>query len=305
MTGASLSRIPAHLACAVTMMAFVAVGSGASCGRDGESGRPSATANDAAAKAAPPTTAAEGAAPPSTSLAAPTTSAKGAASPSPSAAAPSPGGPSPSAESAPAPVAKRYVIAALGDSITDKRSRGGGYLDVVAAHCPETVIDNYGKGGDMVNQMRRRFESDILPVAKERGYSHLIVFGGVNDLYSDLTAGRTNDRIESDLSAIYAEARQNGMAVIAITVAPWGGFTRYFDARRAENTRLLNGWISSQVASKTVERVIDSYALLSCGDAERLCPEYTPPFRDGLHPGSKGHEVLGKALYEQAFADCR
>ncbi len=300
MTGASLSRVPAHLACAVTMMTFVALGSGASCGRDSAGGRPSATANDATAKSTPPSTARGPSA-----AAAPSATPPSAAASAPSTNTPRAAAPAPSAEAAPPPAAKRYVIAALGDSITDKRSRGGGYLDVVAARCPETVIDNYGKGGDMVNQMRRRFESDILPIAKERGYSHLIVFGGVNDLYSDLTAGRTNDRIESDLSAIYAEARQNGMAVIAITVAPWGGFTRYFDARRGENTRLLNGWIASQLTSKTVERVIDSYALLSCGDSERLCPEYTSPFRDGLHPGIKGHEVLGKALYEQAFADCR
>jgi lysophospholipase L1-like esterase len=203
------------------------------------------------------------------------------------------------------PGTHRYVIAALGDSITDKRSHGGGYLDYVAARCPETVIDNYGKGGDMTNQMRQRFESDLLPVAGQRGYTHLVVFGGVNDLYSDLTAGRTNDRIESDLSSIYSEARENGMAVVVLTVAPWGGFKRYFNPSRSAHTRDLNTWIVSRVAAKVAEHAIDAYSLLSCGDAERLCPDYMPPFHDGLHPGTKGHEILGKALYEQAFADCR
>ena len=40
------------------------------------------------------------------------------------------------------------------------------------------AIDGYGKGGDMVNQMRRRFAAS----GNGAGYSHVIVFGGVNDL---------------------------------------------------------------------------------------------------------------------------
>lgn len=279
-------KIPAHLACAVTTLCLVALGSGA-CDRTAE-GRGDAKA-------------------PSSAQATSDDEGEPAQSPSEHGAKAAPGAQAPAAaasEAAP-PATRRYVIAALGDSLTDKRSRGGGYLDVVAARCPESVIDNYGKGGDMTNQMRRRFESDVLPVARERGYTHLIVFGGVNDLYSDLTAGRTNDRIQRDLGAIYAGAREHGMAVVALTVAPWGGFSRYFDARRSANTLGLNQWISAQAGANVVERVVDAYSLLSCGDPERLCPEYAPPFEDGLHPGEKGHEVLGKALFETAFADCR
>ncbi|HSC89158.1 MAG TPA: hypothetical protein VLC09_17875, partial [Polyangiaceae bacterium] len=83
----------------------------------------------------------------------------------------------------------------------------------------------------------------------------------------------------------------------------WGGFTRYFTPHRSENTRLLNAWILGQQGGP-LERAVDSYAPLSCGDPERLCPEYERPRPDGLHPGPAGHEVLGRALAEQAFADC-
>jgi hypothetical protein len=53
-----------------------------------------------------------------------------------------------------------------------------------------------------------------------------------------------------------------------------------------------------------VDVVVDAYSLLSCGDAERICPRYEPPFRDGLHFGALGHEALGQALYDAAFNDC-
>jgi lysophospholipase L1-like esterase len=51
--------------------------------------------------------------------------------------------------------------------------------------------------------------------------------------------------------------------------------------------------------------VIDAYPLLSCGDAERLCPELAAPHKDGIHFGPAGHEKIGAALYEQVFKSCR
>lgn len=157
----------------------------------------------------------------------------------------------------------------------------------------------------MTNQMRRRLTTDLLPEIAPLNLDTLIVFGGVNDLYSDQTAGRTTARIEADLSAIYAAGRAQSLRVVAVTVAPWGGFRAYFTPRRGENTRALNGWILSRKATGEVGAVVDAYALLSCGTPERLCPDYEQPRPDGLHPGPRGHEVLGEALFDEAFADCQ
>ncbi len=152
----------------------------------------------------------------------------------------------------------------------------------------------------MVNQMRRRFLQDILPSPKR--YTHLVVFGGVNDLYSDQTAGRTPEKVARDLLDMYAKASARGMYIVAITVAPWGGFTRYYNATRGENTRKLNQWIRDQFDAGTVQHVVDAYALLSCGRPEYLCQDYS---RDGIHFNDEGHRVLGEALFTEAFADCR
>jgi lysophospholipase L1-like esterase len=157
----------------------------------------------------------------------------------------------------------------------------------------------------MVNQMRRRFASEVFGGAPtgSAGFTHLIVFGGVNDLYSDLTAGRTVEKITRDLSAIYLDARSRGVEVVAVTVAPWGGFTRYFNASRRESTSALNSWILAQRGT-SVGFAVDAHPLLSCGDPDFLCPDYAKPYKDGLHFGAQGHKKLAEALHRQVFANC-
>ena len=203
----------------------------------------------------------------------------------------------------PAPPPQPVVVAAMGDSLTDARSNGGKFLDVLRERCPQSRFDNYGKGGQMVNQMRRRFTDEIFGPGKP-AYTHVIVFGGVNDLYSDLTAGRTPAKIEADLTIMYEAAHRHGARVVALTVAPWGGFTRYFNASRSATTLELNRWILAQRDAGAVDGAIDAYGLLSCGDATVLCPRYAPPFKDGLHFGVEGHRKLGEALFDQVFASC-
>ncbi len=201
---------------------------------------------------------------------------------------------------------RTFVVAAIGDSLTDAKSHGGGYLDYLRKQCPKSRFDNYGKGGEMVNQMRKRFARDVLGegVADKPAYTHVLVFGGVNDLYSDQTAGRTPEKIEGDLSRMYKAAQAKGMKVIALTVAPWGGFSKYFNEHRAKTTREVNKWITAQVAAKSVDHVIDAFSLLSCGDADKLCPKVADPFKDGLHFGKEGHNILGKALSSKVFSTC-
>jgi lysophospholipase L1-like esterase len=215
---------------------------------------------------------------------------------SPEAAAPMPAGP------------RRYVVAVLGDSLTDPKSQGGKYIDYLRERCPKSRFDGYGKGGDMVNQMRRRLgtqvfgsEGDAGPRSEE--YTHLIVFGGVNDLLSDKTAFRTPAKIEADLTAIYTTAREHGARVVAITVAPWSG-NRDYNPSRGEAMREVNRFIAEQPAAGTVDHVVDAVPLLSCGDPQRLCARFGGPFKDGLHFGTEGHQALGEALYRQVFSDC-
>ena len=210
----------------------------------------------------------------------------------------------PPASAPPSPLSPphRYLLAAIGDSLTDPRSHGGGYLEYLKTRCPTLEIDNFGKGATMVNQMRRSFDEQV--AASPKRYTHLVIFGGVNDLYSDLTAFRTPAKIEADLGYMYAWGKAHDVRVIALTVAPWGGFKRYFNASRAEATRSVNAWIRERPGKGEVDRVVDAYALLSCGDPESLCERFTMPYKDGIHFGPEGQELLGQALFREAFSDC-
>jgi lysophospholipase L1-like esterase len=206
------------------------------------------------------------------------------------------------------PKKRRYVVAAMGDSLTDPRSHGGKYLEHLRKRCPKSRFDSYGVGGNMVNQMRRRFVREIFPAktkkkrAAKPTYTHLIVLGGINDICSDETAKRTNDKIEKDLAWMYAMGRERGLEVIALTLPPWAGFTRYYNRRRASSTFALNGWIKKQLANGKVDALLDVYPLLSCGRPEHLCDRFG--WSDKVHWNKARHEVIGKALHSQVFSDC-
>lgn len=198
--------------------------------------------------------------------------------------------------------AKRCRLLAVGDSLTDPKSGGGRYLNEARERC-ECQVTNLGKGGAMVNQIRARLLSHF---AETRGtYSHVVIFGGVNDLYSDLTAKRTVAKIEADLELMYRAARARGARVIAMTVTPWGGFKRYFTPHRWQNTLTLNRWIRESRRRGLTDHVIDGEQLLSCGMAERLCEDFALPYRDGLHFGPGGHARLATELVKAlAISGC-
>jgi lysophospholipase L1-like esterase len=214
--------------------------------------------------------------------------------------------PTAAAQEAPAPK-RSYVVAAVGDSLTDPRSGGGRYLDVLRKRCPKSRFDAYGVGGEMVSHMRARFARDVLgepadAKSPKPRYTHVIVFGGVNDLYSDLTDGRTPAKIEADLTAMYEAARKQNMGVVAITVAPWGGLKGWYNTKRGAATREVNRWIAAQLKAGVIDGLVDSYPLLSCGNPERICKKLAR--KDGIHLNNAGHQVLGAEVYKRVFADC-
>lgn len=204
------------------------------------------------------------------------------------------------AGSATAAPKKQYSLAAIGDSLTDKKSQGGKYLEYLQEKCPKSRFDSWGKGGNMVSQMKKRFARDVLGEGAEGRprYSHLIVLGGIADIGSNETAGRTTDKIQADLTAMYQAAHDKGITVIALTIPPWGGFKEYNDERHRMMT-VMNDWLRKKPAP--VDHVADIYPKLVCNDRE-LCPAYAWP--DKLHWSKKGHEVVGELLWKQLFNDC-
>jgi hypothetical protein len=195
-----------------------------------------------------------------------------------------------------------YVVAAMGDSLTDPKSQGGKYLDYLKDKCPNSRFDSYGKGGNMVNQMRKRFARDVLGEGgdgSKPSYTHVIVLGGIGDILSNETALRTTEKIEKDLGEMYKLAHDKGVKVVALTLPPWGAFKAYNDERH-QMTMDENAWIKGK--PENVDYAVDIYPLLSCGKERDLCDDYAWP--DKLHWSKKGHEVVGAELYKDVFSDC-
>ncbi|MBL9027396.1 MAG: hypothetical protein JNL21_34715 [Myxococcales bacterium] len=195
---------------------------------------------------------------------------------------------------------RTYVVAAMGDSLTDRKSHGGLYLDHLKKKCPKSRFDSYGKGGQMVSQMRKRFERDIFGEDKPK-YTHVIILGGIGDILSNETAKRTTTKITADLAAMYATAKKHDTTVIAMTLPPWGGAKAYNEARDQMTGELVR-WVLVRKKALEVDVSVDIYSRLSCGKDRELCDDYAWP--DKLHWNKAGHEVVGEVLFESVFADC-
>jgi hypothetical protein len=204
---------------------------------------------------------------------------------------------------------RRYLVAAIGDSLTDLRVGGGRYVRYLGRRCPGSRFDAYGVGGQQTSHMRWRFLHDVFGVGQREGprkprYSHVIVLGGVNDLTAGTLGSARIERIRDNLSFMYAEARRRGVQVVALTVPPWGRLRGVRDRRR-QATESLNAWIAGQAGAGHVDHVVALRPLLECGATGVLCPRYRLLPQDDVHWGLAGHEVVARELHARVFADCR
>jgi GDSL-like Lipase/Acylhydrolase family len=211
------------------------------------------------------------------------------------------------------PTGKKYAVAAIGDSLTDPRSGGGKYLKTLRKLCPQSRFDAYGIGGQRTDHMRWRIKSDLFGpstpwMKKPDHYTHVIIFGGINDLSGvspfDSHYERAVERIEGNLAYMYRVAKAGGVSVIALTISPWGRLRGVRD-RRTDATDSLNEWISDQEKHGVVEHAVDLFPLLSCGDPYMLCAKYRRYPDDFIHWNETGHQLVGEAVARGAFSDCR
>ena len=203
---------------------------------------------------------------------------------------------------------RRYVVAAIGDSLTDERVGGGLYMKVLSERCRGSRFDAFGVGGQRTDHMRWRFRRDVfgagLPPGQARpDYTHVLVLGGINDLAAGTPRSVSVGRIQKNLSAMYESARRRGLAVVALTIPPWMGARGMPDARRRA-TSLLNDWILDQRGQGKVTHAVDIRPPLRCGEDAVLCPAYRRFADDPIHWGHRGHEVVGELLQKKLFADC-
>jgi lysophospholipase L1-like esterase len=150
---------------------------------------------------------------------------------------------------------------------------------LMIAH-PEWKVVNQGINGQRSDEIRARFESDV--IAKRPAV--VVIIAGVNDVYQ----GRDAQHVERELGSMYVRAKQAGIKVVAGSIIPYNSATPDQDARMHE----INDWIKTEAARDPAMRFVDTRAAVAApGDPDRLAAS-----PDGLHPDANGYHRMADAI---------
>jgi lysophospholipase L1-like esterase len=189
----------------------------------------------------------------------------------------------------------RVRIVALGDSTTagtpgwlsplesppagagDETSQYAYWL--VQSH-PEWEVLNRGVNGGRGDQVRARFGRDVLDVEP----AAVVIIAGVNDVYQGLGV----DHVITQLSAMYDEARQASIKVVAGSIIPFNTATREQNARMHE----INEWIRTRAQTSSWLHFVDTRAAAARPDNTDLLADTA----DDLHPTAAGYRAMATAI---------
>lgn len=145
---------------------------------------------------------------------------------------------------------------------------------------PDWEVLNHGVNGERSDQIRARFERDV--IAHEP--STVVIIAGVNDVYQ----GRHAAHVMEQLSAMYSRAAEAKIAVVAGTIVPYNTAT----AEQNSRMRQINDWIRKRASEDDNVTFVDTRAAVAApGDPDRL---FDSP--DGLHPSADGYKRMAAVI---------
>ena len=145
---------------------------------------------------------------------------------------------------------------------------------------PEWEVLNKGVNGERSDQIRARFDRDV--VAEKPAV--VVLIAGVNDVYQ----GRPASHIVEQLRWMYERARESGIRVVAGTIIPYNTATPDQNARMHQ----VNDWIRRQAAADPAIAVVDTRAAVAApGNPDRLSET-----ADQLHPSPAGYRAMADAI---------
>ena len=190
---------------------------------------------------------------------------------------------------------QQLTIVAMGDSTTagtpgwksrveappsgagDEKSQYAYWL--MQAH-PEWMVMNHGVNGERSDQIRGRFERDVVDLAPQA----VVVIAGVNDVYQ----GREAQHVIEQLIAMYERATRVGIRVVAGTIVPYNTATPEQNGRMRE----INEWIRRFATdTKHIDFADTRSAVADSDDSDRLAES-----PDGLHPSPEGYRRMAEAI---------
>lgn len=146
---------------------------------------------------------------------------------------------------------------------------------LMKAH-PEWTVLNRGVNGERSDQIRARFERDVIQAAPVA----VVIIAGVNDVYG----GQTVDHVTTELHAMYSRAAEARIQVVAGSIVPYNTATPDQNARM----RQINAWIKRQPGIAFADT---RSAVAASENPDRL---FESP--DGLHPSPAGYHRMADAI---------
>lgn len=150
---------------------------------------------------------------------------------------------------------------------------------LMQAH-PEWEVLNRGVNGERTDQIRARFERDVLHAAPRI----VIIIAGVNDIYQ----ARPAVEVIEQLRELYDMALAARIRVVAGSIIPFNTSTLEQNAHMRE----VNGWIRQLADGHPNIDFADTRAAVAAReDADRLASS-----PDGLHPTVDGYRRMAECL---------
>jgi lysophospholipase L1-like esterase len=154
----------------------------------------------------------------------------------------------------------------------DEKSQYSYWL--MRAH-PEWDVWNRGVNGERSDQIRARFDKDVVDARP----GAVVIIAGVNDVYQ----GRDASHVIEQLRWMYDRARAAAIRVVAGTIVPYNTATPEQNARMRE----INDWIR-----RSAEAFADTRAAVAAPGNTDLLAE-SP---DNLHPSAEGYRLMAEVL---------
>jgi len=169
-------------------------------------------------------------------------------------------------------------VAVIGDSIT----AGGGYARYLERALPRYRFDTFGHVGQGTAVLLDRMLEDVVP----GNYDEIIIQGGLNDI------SRDSQYIIDGLERMVRAAKASGARVILLSLTPWH--------RAPQAIREINKQLRWSAPFWGVDDFVDVWTPLADANGA-LRPDLIGDAAMSVHPNSRGHELMGQAIIDDAY----
>ena len=145
---------------------------------------------------------------------------------------------------------------------------------------PDWEVLNQGVNGERSDQIRARFERDVI----DHRPSAVVIIAGVNDVYQ----GREAGHVIEQLDAMFSRAAAAKITVVAGTIVPYNTAT----ADQNRRMREINDWIRKRAADDPNVAFADTRAAV----AATTDPDLLFESPDGLHPSPAGYRRMAEVI---------